>query len=317
MNIRLAFMAALCLALSVPAAAAEPEEQPPVVEYSFAALGDAPYNTDEEQQFIAMLAEMNRSNLAFAVHVGDFKSATAVCSDEMYFQRRDWFRLSHHPFVYVPGDNDWTDCYRPFLAGRDPLERLARLRQLFFDTDQALGQTPLTLTQQLHVASVPGARYPEHARWVYGRVLHVTLNLPGPNNNRTQMPEEAAQRSAAVHEWVKSSFAMAREQRLPGLIFFMQADLWRRNGSPRSAFADLTTELAAEAQAYPGQVLLVHGDTHEFRFGPALNDPVTRRPVPNVTRLEVYGSPTVNWVKVRVTVRGESVTYAASPGSSF
>jgi hypothetical protein len=287
------------------------------VEYSFAALGDTPYNTDEEQQFIAMLAELNRSALAFAVHVGDFKSATTVCSDELYLQRRDWFRLSHHPFVYVPGDNEWTDCWRPFAAGRDPLERLARLREIFFDSDQALGQSRLPLVRQTHVAALPGARYPEHARWLYGRVLYATFNLPGGDNNRARMPDEAAQRLLAVREWMKASFAMARDLKLPGVVLFMQANPWRRNGLPRLAFADVLNDLAVEAETFAGQVLLVHGDTHNFRFGPALVDPVTRRHVTNVTRLEVYGSPVVNWVNVRVTVAGGTAKFTITPGSSF
>ncbi|MGE5524200.1 MAG: hypothetical protein ACM3SS_10825 [Rhodospirillaceae bacterium] len=314
---RLACVLASCIAfLPAITTAAEPWTDAQDVEYSFAALGDTPYNTDEEQQFIAMLAEMNRSSLAFVVHVGDFKSANAVCTDELYLQRRDWFRLSHHPFIYVPGDNEWTDCWRPFAAGRDPLERLQKLRELFFDTDQSLGQGRLTLARQIDAAS-PALRYPEHARWVYGRVLYATFNLPGGDNNRTRMPEEAAQRTLAVREWMKSSFAMARDLKLPGVVLFMQANPWRRNGLPRQAFADLLQDLAAEAQSYAGEVLIVHGDTHQFRFGPALADPVTRRPVKNVTRLEVYGSPVVNWVRVEVNVTGSKAKFTITPGSRF
>jgi len=312
-----ALAACALIALSMAAAAAPGGGDAEHFEYSFAALGDTPYSTEEEQQFIAMLAEMNRSGLAFVVHVGDFKSAITVCSDELYLQRRDWFGLSHHPFVYVPGDNEWTDCWRPFAAARDPLERLGKLRELFFNTDQALGQARLALVRQGEVPGLPGARYPEHSRWLYGRVLHATFNLPGPDNNRTRMPDEAAQRTVAVREWMKSTFALARELKLPGIVLFMQANPWRRNGMPRQSFAELLQELAAEAESFPGSVLVVHGDTHRFRFGPALTDPVTRRPVKNVTRLEVYGSPVVNWVRVHVTVTASSATFAITPGSRF
>jgi len=287
------------------------------VQFAFGALGDTPYNTDEEEQFIAMLAELNRSELAFVVHVGDFKSAYTTCSDELYLQRRDWFRLSHHPFVYVPGDNEWTDCWRPFGVGRDPLERLARLRELFWAGDQSLGQTPLTLVRQTDAEVPPAMQYPEHSRWTYGRVLFATLNLPGGNNNRTRMPEEAAQRTAAVRAWVRNAFAIAREQALPGLVLFMQANPWKRSGQPRLAFADFLQDVAAEAQAYAGSVLLVHGDTHHFQVGPALVDPATRRPVVNVTRLEVYGSPVVNWARVAVTVKGNQASFRVTPGSRF
>lgn len=316
---RVARLIATCAALVAFAAGAATLQGPrgENIEYSFAALGDTPYNTDEEEQFVAMLAEINRSDVAFVIHVGDFKSANAVCDDAVYLQRRDWFSLSHHPFVYVPGDNEWTDCWRPFLSGYDPLERLARLRQLFFGTDQALGQSPLTLERQLEVAAVPGARFPEHARWVYGRVAYATFNLPGGDNNRTRMPEEAARRLAAVREWMKSTFALAHELKLPGIVLLMQADPWRPNGLPRPAFAELLADLASAARHYGGQVLLVHGDTHTYRFDLPLMDPTTRETVRNVTRLEVYGSPVVNWVRVRVTVEGDLCMFTVSPGSRF
>jgi len=291
---------------------------PAATEYAFAALGDTPYNTAEEEQFVVMLAELNRAaDLSFVVHVGDFKASTTACSDELFLQRYDWFRLSHRPFVYVPGDNEWTDCWRPFAAGRDPLERLAKLREIFHSGDMALGQTPLALTRQGEIAGLPGARYPEHVRWIQHGVLHLTLNLPGADNNRTRMPDETETRMIAVRDWMKAGFQYARERQLPGMVIFIQANPWRRNGLPRLAFAEWLQELAMEAQNYPGNVLLVHGDTHEFNFGPALVDPVTRRPVRNVTRLEVYGSPRVNWVRVTVTVKGGVAYFAAEPGSQF
>lgn len=304
---------AAALLLNMPASqAAEP-----VVEYSFAALGDTPYNTAEEEQFIVMMAEMNRSDLAFAVHIGDFKNATSACVDELYFQRRDWFRLAHHPFIYVPGDNEWTDCWRAFGAARDPLERLGRLREIFHADDFALGQTRLALTRQLDVAGLPGARYPEHARWIHGGVLHATFNLPGPDNHRARMPDEMETRMVAVRDWLKSAFQLARERHLAGVILFFQANPWRRNGQPRNGFAEWLQDLATEAQNYAGNVLLVHGDTHSFQFGPMLVDQAKRRPVTNVTRLEVYGSPAVNWVRVTVTVKGNTASYAITPGSPF
>ena len=58
------------------------------VQFSFAALGDTPYNAVEELQFSTMLDEMNAQPLAFVIHVGDFKHARADCSDELFEKRR-------------------------------------------------------------------------------------------------------------------------------------------------------------------------------------------------------------------------------------
>ena len=81
-------------------------------DFTFGALGDTPYTRFEEAHFPGLLAGMNREDLAFVVHVGDFKSASAPCSDELFRQRREWFDRVRHPFVFVPGDNEWTDCRR-------------------------------------------------------------------------------------------------------------------------------------------------------------------------------------------------------------
>lgn len=49
-----------------------------------------------------------------------------------------------------------------------------------------------------------------------------------------------------------------------------------------------------------GPVVVLHGDTHVFRRDRPLADPATGRPVPNVVRVETYGSPLVGWVEVTV-----------------
>src|SRR5262245_41440073 len=105
---RLVGCAALGLALCASTGAAD---------FTFGALGDLPYSADEEERFPALIADMNREELAFVVHVGDFKRATETCSDEIFLQRREWFEQSRHPFIFVPGDNEWTDCRRPFGGG--------------------------------------------------------------------------------------------------------------------------------------------------------------------------------------------------------
>ena len=67
------------------------------------------------------------------------------CTDEIYQQRKAEFDASAHPFIYTPGDNEWTDCRR---AKRDSLERLARLRQIFFGDRFSMGRQKLELALQ-------------------------------------------------------------------------------------------------------------------------------------------------------------------------
>jgi hypothetical protein len=55
-------------------------------------------------------------------------------------------------------------------------------------------------------------------------------------------------------------------------------------------------------------VLVVHGDTHRYRFDAPL-------PLENVMRLEVFGSPFLDWVRVTVTVENARARFSVSRGS--
>jgi hypothetical protein len=47
--------------------------------------------------------------------------------------------------------------------------------------------------------------------------------------------------------------------------------------------------------AMPGKVLLMHGDTHQYRDD---------EPLPGLRRVEVYGSPSVRWARARIERAG-------------
>ena len=277
-------------------------------EFTFGALGDTPYTWFEEAHFPGLLAGMGGEDLAFVVHVGDFKLARAPCSDELFRQRREWFDLAPHPFVFVPGDNEWTDCGGFQAGGYDPLERLAKLRELFSRGEESLGRRRIRLARQL-------PDYPEHARWRHGDVLFVTLNVPGNANNARHMPEEFRSRSAAVAQWLAQSFDRARGERLRAVVLFMQANPWASPTNRYFGYRELLATMVKESLGFDGEVLLVHGDTHRFRVDSPLRDPASGASVANFTRVEVFGSPGMNWVRIRVIEDGERVGFEVTPGN--
>jgi hypothetical protein len=142
-------------------------------------------------------------------------------------------------------------------------------------------------------------------------VLFATLNIPGPDNHRKDMPDESTQRTAALLQWMRESFRIAAERKLPALVLATQANLWTGN----RGYAEIVAALAEEAQRYPGEVLVIHGDTHWFRFDRPLVDRRSGRKIENVTRLEVYGSPFVNWIYVTVNTDSARAQFTAIPGS--
>lgn len=251
-----------------------------------------------------MLATMEREGLAFAVHAGDIKSGSGVCSDEVLLDILGVFQAAPLPLIYVPGDNEWTDCHRRSNGGYDPLERLARLRTLFSAGEQSLGRSPLRLERQSRDPA--HAAYRENVRWELGGVLFVGLNVPGSRNNyhgprgRGGPVPEFIERSAANRAWLAQAFTLARSRKLAGILIVIQGNPGfeaASAGQPRPGYRDFVDQLRTETQAYAGQVVLVHGDTHMHQIDQPLLDVAGQKVLDNFTRVEVHGSPFMGWVR--------------------
>jgi hypothetical protein len=309
--IRLIVAIALALASSLapgetgelaPRHASAPPPGDTSARFSFAVIGDTPYHFGEEWMFADMLKDIDREELAFVVHIGDFKSGRSPCTDELFAKRLQQFNSVRHPFIYIPGDNEWTDCHR---SGADPLERLAMLRELFYPDDASLGERKLRLERQS--ADPRFAEFRENVRWSIGPALFIGLNIPGSNNNlgRTpQMDAEYIRRSAANAAWLAQSFALAKMNDDAAVFIAIQADPYFERASRRSAatdgFAQFRQELLAHTLAFGKPVILMHGDTHRYRVDHPLVDPATQKPLERFTRIESFGSPSVDWIRVSV-----------------
>ena len=266
--------------------------------FQVALIGDLPYSPQEEQEFTNLVADINTSDVAFVVHDGDIKSGGAPCTNELFLSRRALFETFQKPFVLVPGDNEWTDCHR---TGDDPLERLKTLRELFFATETSLGKPPLMLERQSKLPKF--ADYRENVRWQRGPVLFVGLHIVGSNNNLGRTPEmdrEFQARNQANLAWLKSSFTLARDQKLGGVMLIMQANPWfERKPENRTGFNDFLSALQTEVAQFGKPVVLVHGDSHQFQINKPLYGPTGKR-LMNFTRVETFGTPDVHWVKATV-----------------
>lgn len=292
-----ALTVALLLAASTPGAANAQAR------FAFGVFGDTPYLPGEELVVATMIDQMNDAGLAFVVHVGDLKASWTPCTDALMEERLALLQRLRVPLVVLPGDNDWVDCGRESAGRYDPLERLEKFRAVFHSGDASLGAPPMSLERQS--ADPRFSDYREHVRWEAGRVLFVGLNVTGTNNNRRpSMEAEYRQRSDAVNAWLAESFAIAKKQRLRGVVVLFQGnpglDGKRLPRGWKDGYAEFRAELASRATAFGGPVLLVHGDTHRFRVDRPLVDPRSGQRVDNVTRLEVFGAPWNGWVRVGV-----------------
>jgi hypothetical protein len=319
MSIRL--LSALAIAVSLTACATAPGT--PNNSYSFGLWGDMPYKkAGDDTKLPAVLRSINASDIAFTLYDGDIKDGSSQCTDNIYTDALTMFGSMKKPVVYVPGDNEWTDCHRTNNGGFDALERLAHLRKVMFPTVNSLGQTTLPLEHQGKL----GDKYVENTRFSYGPVVFAGINVPGSNNNiilsakdcTTKSARNPAQcdaanaeyldRDAANIQWLDETFAKAKASKAEGVVLVIQADpgfdlpeTEDTDESQLSGYAGYRNFMAAVArqtEQYQGQVLFVHGDTHFFKVDKPLYSPT--KLLSNLTRLQTFGSPSLHWVKVGV-----------------
>ena len=289
--------------------------------HSFALIGDMPYGPEGEEKFVQLQEEINgREGLEWVLHVGDIKTGGTSCSDQFLTNRFDMFQRFDIPFVWVPGDNEWTDCHRASAGGFDPLERLDYVRTLFYPRPgQALAKGTLLMETQ---ASEEAYRtYPEHVRWVKDGVMYVGLHIVGSANSMAPFPgqteahtEEAQARMDAAIAWMQASFEEARRIQSPGLFLMIHANPFFEAAA--AVFNPFLQALEEEVLRFGKPVLMAHGDSHYFRVDKPLMGTFTGRRIERFTRVETFGAGDIHWIRVYVdpedvnvfTVRQEIVT---------
>lgn len=298
---RLAGAAAIVAALALAGCADAP---PAPGGFVFGVMGDTPYNAREEKAFVAMLERMDAAPLAFEIHVGDIKAGGgSPCTDALYLARKAELDRSAHPVILTPGDNDWTDCRRKSNGAMDPIERLARLREIFFATPESLGRAKIATRMQSSCLAPPVpacgcAAHPENRMWTHGGVTFVTLDVPGSNDNvgfDAANDREARCRGEANRRWLEQAVRETESSHARGLVIALQADPW---ATEKPVYEALLREVAAAGRRLARPVLFVHGDTHTYKLDWPFRDALG--PIDNVTRLETYGSPLVGWIQVTV-----------------
>ncbi|MGZ5032874.1 MAG: metallophosphoesterase [Usitatibacter sp.] len=295
-------LCALAIACLLAACASRP---PGPGAFSFGVMGDTPYSDAEEDKYLAMMRQLDREPLDFIVHIGDFKAGgNSACTDALFDKRKAQFDASAHPFIYTPGDNDWTDCRHKSNGAMDPIERLARLRQVFFSGRQSLGRRRIdTAAQDQCLAPPPEgcgcAAHPENREWTRSGVRFVTLDIPGSNNNvgfDGRSDEEARCRNEANRRWLERAVRAGEADDTRALVVAIQANPWVAR---KPVYRDFLRQVEESARRLRKPVLLVHGDTHTYRADAPFVDSFGQ-PLANLKRLETYGSPFVGWVKVTV-----------------
>jgi hypothetical protein len=276
--------------------------------FSFVALGDMPYNLPGDYtKFDRLIAAINKMKPAFTLHVGDIKSGSTLCSNELFKKAYDQLQTFEGALVYTIGDNEWTDCHRSKAGSHDPRERLAKIREMFFaKPEKSLGKNPIDVESQALVTP-QYATYVENARFAKNGVQFISVHVVGSNNGfEAQDPDDAKEffpRDLANAAWIESGFGKAKENDAKAVVIFMQAEFDQArfpNGSmPRqSGFTRVLDAIEAGAKSFGKPVLVINGDEHFIELTPLKNS--RGKPIPNVLRLMVYGDGEVHAIRVVV-----------------
>jgi len=301
--------ALLISALGAAASPGDPIDTSSRGPFTMAVIGDTPYGAAKVAEFPGFISRINADpQVELVAHLGDIKSGSSLCTDSYFAQIRTMVDAFQDPFVYTPGDNEWTDCHRTNNGAYFPPERLAAIRKTFFPVaGQSLG---VNKKQVLSQASDPGySTFVENQLWMQSQVVFSMVNLPGSNNDlvpwtnvtpaqAAQQPGEYNSRLAADTAWLYKTFTTAIQNQAAGVVLMVQADMWDESEANLSGYDPILQRLVGLANAFGKPVLLLEGDSHVFRvdhpFTPS--DPLySRHPLggqtaPNVTRLVIQGS---------------------------
>lgn len=294
---RIGLLAALAAALACQPAAARRNSDA----FQFGVIGHAFKAGPDEDELRDAIRASNQANLAFVVATG-IKADNESCSDKLYERRKELLDESEWPLVLSLAASDWSGC-KNSLGRSNAIERLNRLRELFFADENTLGQRKLTLSRLS--ANAKFRSYAENAQWETGRVLFATINLPANNNHflaEAGRNSEFEDRLVANRSWLKRLFALAQRKQLEGIVLFSDGDVGVQTEEARSllpsfgantkqdGFAVMRRQIRTLARQFDGKVLLV--DTKRVKKAPA----------PAIEWKDRLGhlSVSAGWVQIRV-----------------
>lgn len=227
------------------------------------------YQLDTDEDLLRQAIDAsNTENLAFVV-VNGIKSGTENCSDSVYARSGKTFASAENALIVSLAASDWVNC-KTQKGKSIAIERLNRVRELFFSDDVSFGNSATTLTRQSNSAKFRS--YAENSRWEYGKILFATINLPADNNH--YLPDagrnsEFEDRLIANREWLERIFTHARQRKDRAIVLFSDgnplivpdaAKLAKLKGR-RDGYIEVRKQLSALAKKFPGKLLLLHGQT--------------------------------------------------------
>ena len=282
----------------------------------FLVMADMPYTAQDRASLGengVLTYKIQQTPHSLLMHLGDIKAGSEPCTNELLTSNKKLLRsLTGKPFIYTPGDNEWTDCDRKTLAPRfDELERLAYVKHLMYTPEyqNQAGKLDNYKTQPTMV---------ENARWQLADVEFMTLHIAGTHNGRRQVlmsdkkqANQAAQRRDSLNlEWLSEADRTAK-----AYVIGFQADIYthgteqpacaKTNVDQCDGFSVYREALDEFAKTVAKPVLVIHGDTGPF-CQQKLSEFLTRLNAPgdymfnDIAHIKIVSNPRTDLIKWQI-----------------
>lgn len=238
------------------------------VAFSFGVIVPVNARATDEAGLRDAILVTDADSLAFVVSSG-IKTTLEGCTDKLFSKRKELFQSAKNGLIVSIAASDWSNCKAD--NGRSmAIERLSRIRDLFFEDDFSFGASKLPLTRQ---ASTPKYRtYVENLRWDIGNMVFATIHLPSNNNDFVAAAgrnSEFDDRLIANRDWLRRIFGVATQKGAAGIVLFCDGNPMTvpnslgllSLGARRDGFAEIRKQILVLSARFPGKVVLIHGQS--------------------------------------------------------
>jgi hypothetical protein len=205
----------------------------------FSAMGDVPRSAVEDSILQSQIEQHNaQSDSEFMVHLGDIKSGSTPCDEEVYDKVANYLKKLRIPTYIVPGDNEWNDC-------TDPGKAWILWEKNFLGFENHWKDVPNIERQWMRT---------ENFSFNLKGVLFVGINLVG---GRIHDPDEWSLRHQQNIDWIKEMFAEYKED-VRAAVILAQAN-------PKDKHEDFMTQFRVLGKGFGKPILFLHGDGHVWQ----------------------------------------------------
>ncbi|MFC1549670.1 hypothetical protein ACFL46_00065 [Candidatus Neomarinimicrobiota bacterium] len=235
--------------------------------FSFSVMGDVPRTAEEKAILTEQIVKHNEMSQAkFMIHVGDIKSGSEPCIEQIYQSVAMQLKALDVPTFIVPGDNEWNDCEDPDEAWKFWADTFLNFERNWNYPWKVIHHT----TQK------------ENLAFVYQNVLFIGINLVG---GLIHSQSEWDEKIAYNLDWIKYCFDK-RDVKLA--VIFAQA-------SPDEKHASFIQEFREMAKLFGKKILFIHGDGHEWLHMDGWLEP-------NIVRIQVAKGGIADPLEVSINI---------------